>query len=246
MFSLKPGKVLPVAAACAALSALVACGAGSYPIPRRPRPVRRRPRVRARRRRQPRHRRPHPRRTRRRSDRPGDPAPPKDIVLAPTYTEFQAIHATFSKPHWPAWSDTGTAVVDGVACASSAWCTTSTRCSRSTRMGSVWRCRIRSAAAMVAITRCIRTTAPGSCISRRMWPRSLRWGSSSRCGGSRWARRRGRPAGHADLLRDRQGKSHALHGRPGRHQLDAHREIVVVTGTSPTQVPRYDWNATGL
>ena len=35
-------------------------------------------------------------------------------------------------------------------------------------------------------------------------------------------------------------------GDPSTITLDAHREIVIVTGTPPTQVPRYDCNASGL
>jgi hypothetical protein len=33
---------------------------------------------------------------------------------------------------------------------------------------------------------------------------------------------------------------------PATITLDAHREIVVVTGTPPTQVPRWNWNTSGL
>jgi hypothetical protein len=35
-------------------------------------------------------------------------------------------------------------------------------------------------------------------------------------------------------------------GDPATITLSAHREIVIVTGTPPVQVPRYDWGATGL
>ena len=35
-------------------------------------------------------------------------------------------------------------------------------------------------------------------------------------------------------------------GDPATIVLSAHREIVIVTGTPPVQVPRYDWGATGL
>jgi hypothetical protein len=46
---------------------------------------------------------------------PSDPAPPKDIVLEPGYSK---LYTTLnSRPHWPAWSHTGTAAVDGVECA---------------------------------------------------------------------------------------------------------------------------------
>jgi hypothetical protein len=33
---------------------------------------------------------------------------------------------------------------------------------------------------------------------------------------------------------------------PSTIALNAHREIVIVTGTPPTQVPRYNWNTSGL
>jgi hypothetical protein len=32
---------------------------------------------------------------------------------------------------------------------------------------------------------------------------------------------------------------------PSTITLDAHREIVIVTGEPPTQVPRYNWNTGG-
>jgi hypothetical protein len=35
-------------------------------------------------------------------------------------------------------------------------------------------------------------------------------------------------------------------GDPQTMTLDAHREILIVTGTPPTQVPRYDWANSGL
>jgi hypothetical protein len=35
-------------------------------------------------------------------------------------------------------------------------------------------------------------------------------------------------------------------GDPATIPLEAHREVVIVTGTPPVQVPRYDWNASGL
>jgi hypothetical protein len=35
-------------------------------------------------------------------------------------------------------------------------------------------------------------------------------------------------------------------GDPAAITLNAHREIVIVTGTPPVQVPRWDWNTSGL
>ena len=35
-------------------------------------------------------------------------------------------------------------------------------------------------------------------------------------------------------------------GDPARIPLIAHREVLIVTGTAPTTVPRYDWASTGL
>jgi hypothetical protein len=35
-------------------------------------------------------------------------------------------------------------------------------------------------------------------------------------------------------------------GDPQTLELKAHREVLIVTGTPPTQVPRYDWNNSGL
>jgi hypothetical protein len=35
-------------------------------------------------------------------------------------------------------------------------------------------------------------------------------------------------------------------GDPSTIVLSAHREILIVVGTPPTQVPRYDWKSSGL
>lgn len=50
---------------------------------------------------------------------PSDPAPtpePTELTLEPGYTAISATTG-FSQPAWPAWSHTGTAAVDGVGCA---------------------------------------------------------------------------------------------------------------------------------
>jgi hypothetical protein len=38
----------------------------------------------------------------------------------------------------------------------------------------------------------------------------------------------------------------AFVGDPTTIPLNAHREILIITGTPPAQVPRYDWNNSGL
>ena len=244
MFSLKPGKVLPVAAACAALSALVACGAGSDPDPATtasgppaspgPGPA------------------PAPTPAPAPAPTPGpaptppsDPAPPEDIVLAPTYTAFQAI-LTFSQPHWPAWNHTGTAVVDGVGCAPSvvyhihallSIYQDGQRLALPDSIGRGSGCNYEmhthdGSGVMHIETNVAKVFTLGQFFA--LWGQPLSATSAA-----------GLPGVPTYYVIDKE-KVTRYKGDPAAITLDAHREIVVVTGTPPTQVPRYDWNASGL
>jgi hypothetical protein len=240
MFSLKRDKVLPIAAACAVLSTLVACGGGGDsasttvandpptvpspptapppPPPTDPAPP------------------PPP---------PTDPAPPPDIVLAPTYTEISAT-VNFSTPHWPAWNNTGTAVIDGVGCASSVQYhihallsiyQDSTRLALPTSIGRNSHCDYEmhthdGSGVMHIETNVAKTFTLGQFFA--LWGQPLSATSVA-----------GLPGKPTFYVIDNE-KVTRFTADPSTIALNAHREIVIVTGTPPTQVPRYNWNTSGL
>lgn len=229
MFSLKRDKVLPVAAACAVLSTLVACGGGSDPAsttvandpPAAPSP----PTT------------PAP--------PPTDPAPPPDIVLAPTYTEISAT-VTFSKPYWPAWSHSGTASVDGVGCAKNedyhihallSIYQDGVRLALPESIGRGSGCAYEMHTHDGSGVMHIETDVPkvftlGQFFA--LWGQPL---SATAVAGL--------PGKPTYYVVDKE-KVTRYTADPSAITLDAHREIVIVTGTPPTQVPRYHWNTSGL
>lgn len=230
MFSLKPGKVLPIAVACTAFSALVACGGGSDSAPTTtandppaaPAPA------------------PNPT-----PPPPSDPAPPPDIVLAPVTTLISAT-PTFSKPHWPAWSHTGSAPVDGVGCAASvvyhihamlSVYQDGQRLALPDSIGRVPGCNYEmhthdGSGVMHIETNQAKTFTLGQFFA--LWGQSVSAASVA-----------GLPGTPTYYIVDKE-KVARFTGDPSTITLDAHREIVIVTGTPPAQVPRYDWNASGL
>lgn len=223
MFSLKPDKVLPIAAACAVLGALVACGGGSDSAsttvandpPAVPSPP------------------------------PTDPAPAPDIVLAPTYTEISAA-VNFSTPHWPDWNNAGTAVIDGVGCASSVQYhihallsiyQDGTRLALPTSIGRNSHCDYEmhthdGSGVMHIETNVAKTFTLGQFFA--LWGQPL---SATAVAGL--------PGKPTYYVVDKE-KVTRFTADPATITLDAHREVVIVTGTPPTQVPRYDWNTSGL
>ena len=249
MFSMKPGKVLPAAAACAVLSTLVACGGASDPgaastasgLPASPgpgpapspaptpipTPA------------------PTPAPTPTPAPPPSDPTPPTDIVLEPGYSEFPATLTT-SKPHWPAWSHTGTAAVDGVGCAPSVVYHVHALLSiyqdrqRLALPDSIGRgsgCNYEmhthdGSGVMHIETNMSKVFTLGQFFA--LWGQTL---SASAVAGL--------PGAPTFYIIDRE-KVKRYTGDPAAITLDAHREIVIVTGTPPVQVPRWDWNTSGL
>jgi hypothetical protein len=230
MFRMKPDNVLPVAAACAVLGALVACGGGSDSAP-----------------------------TTAANDPPAapsppstpppppstDPAPPADIVLAPTYTEIPAT-VNLSTPHWPAWENTGTADIDGVGCASSVQYhihallsiyQDGTRLALPTSIGRNSHCDYEmhthdGSGVMHIETDVAKTFTLGQFFA--LWGQPLSAASVA-----------GLPGKPTFYVIDNE-KVTRYTADPSAITLDAHREIVIVTGTPPTQVPRYNWNTSGL
>lgn len=245
MFSMKGGKVLPVAAACAVLSTLAACGGGdpgatssASGLPASPGPG------------------PAPAPTPAPTPTPtpaptpaptptpappppppSDPAPPTDIVLEPGYTDFPAT-LTISKPHWLAWSHTGTAVVDGVGCAPSvvyhihALLSIYQDRQRLALPDSIGRgsgCNYEMHTHDGSGVMHIETNAPKVFTLGQFF---ALWGAAAEC------HRRGRPARCADVLHHRQGNSEALHGRSGRHHAecapgDRHRHRYAARAGAP-------------
>jgi hypothetical protein len=225
MLSLKTGKALPIAVACMALSALVACGGGSDSAPTTtasdpaaaPSPT----------------------------PASSDPAPQKDIVLASGYTQLAAT-LTFSRSHWPAWSHTGTAVVDGVGCAKNEnyhihalvsiyqdGARLALPDSVGRGSGCAYEMHTHDISGVVHIeTDVSKAFTLGQFFS--LWGQPL---SADAVAGLT-----GKPTVY---VIDKETVVRFT-ADPSTITLDAHREIVIVTGTPPTEVPRYDWNSSGL
>jgi hypothetical protein len=243
MIPLKPGKVLPIAVACTALSALVACGGGDDATPTTaandpptvpsptptPTPA------------------PTPAPTPTPTPAPpppSDPSPPKDIVLESGYTK---LYTTLnSKPHWPAWSHTGTAVVDGVGCAKNedyhihallSIYQDGIRLGLPESIGRGSGCSYEMHTHDITGIMHIETDVPKVFTLGQFF---ALWGQP--LGTEAVAGLPGKPTFY---VIDKE-KVARFTGDPATIVLNAHREIVIVTGTPPVQVPRYDWSATGL
>ncbi|WP_322404705.1 hypothetical protein [Massilia luteola] len=242
MFSMKPDKVLPITAACAVLCALAACGGGGDPAstttaadpPAAPSPSPT----------------PTPAPTPAPVPTPApppptDPAPPPDIVLAPTYTEISAT-VTFSRPHWPAWSHSGTAVVDGVGCAKNenyhihallSVYQDGVRLALPESIGRGSGCAYEMHTHDGSGVMHVETDVPKVFTLGQFF---ALWGQPLSA-----AAVAGLPGKPTYYIVDKE-KVTRVTVDPSTITLDAHREIVIVTGTPPTQVPRYDWNTSGL
>lgn len=240
MFSTKASQVVPIIAACAVMSALVACGGGGGATPATvandppaaPSPS------------------PNPSPAPAPAPMPApppstDPAPPPDIVLAPTYTDLSAT-VTFSRPHWPAWSHSGTAIVDGVGCAKNedyhihallSVYQDGVRLALPDSIGRGSGCAYEMHTHDGSGVMHVETDVPkvftlGQFFA--LWGQPLSAASVA-----------GLPGAPTFYLIDKE-KVTRYTADPSAITLDAHREIVIVTGTPPTQVPRYNWNTSGL
>lgn len=217
---MKPCTVLPIVFACALLTACGGGGSGAPPVtsvaPTQPTD-------------------PTP---------PADPAPPQDIVLAAGYTPLSAT-VTFSTPNWPDWSHGGTAAVDGVACASTvayhihALLSIYRDGSRLALPGSVGRAacnyemHTHDGSGVVHIeTDVAKVFTLGQFFA--LWGQPL--GTTAVAGLA------GTPTFY---VIDNETVTRVTTD-PAALTLDAHREIVIVTGTPPVEVPRYDWKDSGL
>jgi hypothetical protein len=89
--------------------------------------------------------------------------------------------------------------------------------------------------------------ARACCTSKPTCRKPSRWGSSSRYWGQTLsataaAGLSGKPAYYVV----ENEKITRVTTDPAAIVLGAHKEIVIVTGTPPAQIPRYNWNTSGL
>lgn len=245
MLTMKPGTALPIVFLLAALSTLSACGgrgdssSPSSPVavdpsppatptpPTTPTP-------------------PAPPTPPTPPTTPGDPTPPPvQITLALTHTQLSAT-VTFSTDWWSPWSYTGDDVIQGVACSSGAayhvhalisFYKDGQRLALPGNIGRNSHCdydmHTHDGSGVVHIeTSAAETFTLGQFFAE--WGESL---SASTVAGLE-----GTPSYY---IIDNETIT-PFTGDPQTIALNPHREVLIVTGTPPTQVPRYDWKDSGL
>jgi hypothetical protein len=226
MFFMKPRRVLQMTISLAALSVLGACGGGdSSPA----QTVADSPQV------PPATPTPPP---------PPPPPPSTEIKLAAAYTDIHDAQG-LSQPYWAAWGYTGTAPIDGVSCA-----TTATYHIHA--MVSIYRDGVRLALpGNIGRSSCnydmhthdgsgvvhIETATPKAFTLGQFF--SL-WGQT--LSPTEVAGLAGAPTFY--VIQNEQIKPYT--GNPDDLTLEAHKEILIITGTPPTEVPRYNWGTSGL
>lgn len=238
MFSMKRSSVLPMSIAIAALSALAACGGGgddpAPPVAQNPQPPAQ----------------PTQPTTPTQPTQPTTPTQPTnpgtpDIALEPGYTRISAA-AGFSQFNWPAWTRPATTVVDGVGCAQS-------EAYHQHAMLSVYRNGVRLALPdeIGLVTGCayemhthdgtgvihIEADKPVTFTLRQflsLWGQSITASSVLGLPG---------PAKYYVIENE---KITPVTTDPLAITLGAHKEIVIIVGTPPAALPRYDWAQSGL
>lgn len=239
MFSTKPRRVLQMTISLALLSALGACGGNGDPPPQvaapeaptppaapSPPPP------------------PPPPPTDPAPPPPSDPAPAPELHLAAGYTEVQAAEA-LSTPYWADWSYTGTAPIDGVACASS-------EAYHIHAMLSIYRNGTRLALPKnIGRSACnydmhthdgtgvihVETAAPKAFTLGQFF--SL-WGQTLSP-----AEVAGLPDAPTFYVVQNEQVTKVT-ANPDDITLEGHKEIVIVTGTPPAEIPRFHWGTSGL
>jgi len=229
MFSMKPSTLLPISIAFAALSTLAACGGGdSSPVATNPQPPAQ----------------PAPTTP----PAPVDPAPvpeSPDLRLEPGYTPISST-TSFSQPNWPDWSHSGTAAVDGVGCAQSETYHThalltvyrnGVRLALPDSIGRGSGCNYEmhthdGSGVLHIETDVPRTFTLGQFLS--LWGQGISATSVL-----------GMP-GPAKYYVVNNETITPVTTDPSALALAAHTEIVVIIGTPPAALPRYDWAGSGL
>jgi hypothetical protein len=179
---------------------------------------------------------------------PTDPAPvppPPELVLQPGYTQIAA-SIGFSRPNWPAWRHAGTAAVDGVGCAPNenyhihALLSVYRDGQRLLIPDSIGRgsgCSYEMHTHESSGVLHIETDVPkvftlGQFVA--LWGQNL--GATSALGLS----------GSARYYVIEKEAITPVTTDPAAIVLSAHKEIVIIVGTPPASLPRYDWASTGL
>jgi hypothetical protein len=229
MFPIKHTKILPLSIACASLVIVSACGGSGGsdqppPVTTGPEPTT--PTT------------PTPPTT------PTTPAEP-EIALASGYTEIAA-SLDFSQRNWPAWSYTGTEARGGITCAINenyhihallSIYRNGTRLALPDSIGRGGGCTYEMHTHEGSGVLHIETDVPKTFTLGQwfaLWGQTL--GTDTAAG----------LAGPVRYYVIENEKITKVTGNPADIVLAGHKEILVVTGTPPTTVPRYNWAGTGL
>ncbi|QJD98900.1 hypothetical protein HH212_01645 [Massilia forsythiae] len=222
MSSFPSGRTLPAAAVVATLVSLAACGGGSSS----PAPISASPPVT-----------PTP---------PGDPLLPQtELTLATEHSSIASADAA-SQPNWPAWNHAGGDAIDGIGCARN-------ENYHVHALLSIYRNGVRLAlpSSVGRNNSCnyeIHThDGTGVLHIETDVPKTFTLGQFFALWGQRLsaATIAGLP-GPAKYYVIENEKIAPVTGDPAAIPLAGHKEIVVVVGTPPAVLPRYDWAASGL
>lgn len=175
----------------------------------------------------------------------GAPAP-ADVALAAGYTEIGSA-AGLSKPHWPEWAQTGTSAVGGVACYVSggnyhvhALLSIYQDGVRLALPGSIGRnaacdyeLHTHEGSGTIHVeTDVAKTFTLGQFFS--LWGQNLSATSVA-----------GLPGTPTYYVVENE-KITRVTTNPADITLSAHKEVVIITGAPPREVPRYNWGSSGL
>jgi len=219
---MKPGSVLPISITCVLLSALAACGGGggsSSPPVASPAPP----------------------------ATPGNPPPtgPAIPALAQTYTAISSAAVT-SQRNWPAWNQAGSAVIGGIGCARNENYHVHTLLSiyrNGVRLaspdsigrggGCTYELHTHDGAGVIHVeTDVPKTFTLGQWFT--LWGQPL--GTDAVAG----------LAGPVSYYVIENETITRYTGNPADIVLAGRKEIVIITGAPPAELPRYNWASSGL
>jgi hypothetical protein len=176
---------------------------------------------------------------------PADPSPPPELRLAAAYTEITET-VNFSQPNWPAWSHTGTAIVDGVGCAKNenyhihaliSIYRNGVRLALPDSIGRGSGCNYEMHTHDGSGVAHIETDVPktftlGQFFS--LWNQPLSASAAA-----------GLPGTPTYYVVENETITR-VSTDPAAITLAGHKEVVIVTGTPPAEIPRYHWSTSGL